>query len=108
MLDKIKPFTGQEYLESIQDNREVWIYGEKVQNIIEHPAFRNFSRSASSVTGYLSKSLGSLNWVGLTKMLQTLSSQAFFDASIKAKCPSCKAPIVGTNPMDFPLDFRQL
>ena len=41
-------------------------------------------------------------------MLQTVSSLAALEAAIKAKCPSCKAPIVGTNPMDFPLDFRQL
>lgn len=38
------PFTGQEYLESLDDGREVWIYGEKVGNIVEHPAFRNSAR----------------------------------------------------------------
>lgn len=38
------PFTGQEYLESLNDGREVWIYGEKVDNIVEHPAFRNSAR----------------------------------------------------------------
>lgn len=38
------PFTGQEYLESLNDGREVWIYGERVENITEHPAFRNSAR----------------------------------------------------------------
>ncbi|WP_239080995.1 4-hydroxyphenylacetate 3-hydroxylase N-terminal domain-containing protein [Streptomyces coelicoflavus] len=38
------PFTGAEYLESLNDDREVWIYGERVENIAEHPAFRNSAR----------------------------------------------------------------
>lgn len=38
------PFTGQEYLDSLDDGREVWIYGERVKNIAEHPAFRNSAR----------------------------------------------------------------
>lgn len=38
------PFTGKEYLESLNDGREVWIYGERVKNIVEHPAFRNSAR----------------------------------------------------------------
>lgn len=38
------PFTGQEYLDSLNDGREVWIYGERVENITEHPAFRNSAR----------------------------------------------------------------
>lgn len=38
------PFTGQEYLESLDDGREVWIYGKRVEKITEHPAFRNSAR----------------------------------------------------------------
>ncbi|GHT93744.1 pyoverdin chromophore biosynthetic protein pvcC [Betaproteobacteria bacterium] len=38
------PFTGAEYLKSLDDGREVWIYGERVKNITEHPAFRNSAR----------------------------------------------------------------
>ncbi|MCL2657132.1 MAG: 4-hydroxyphenylacetate 3-hydroxylase family protein [Betaproteobacteria bacterium] len=41
---KNTPFTGKEYLESLNDDREVWIYGERVKNITEHPAFRNTAR----------------------------------------------------------------
>lgn len=38
------PFTGEEYLASLDDGREVWIYGERVANVAEHPAFRNSAR----------------------------------------------------------------
>ncbi|MGE2716199.1 4-hydroxyphenylacetate 3-hydroxylase N-terminal domain-containing protein [Mycolicibacterium litorale] len=39
------PFTGDEFLESIRDGREVWIYGERVDDVTKHPAFRNTARS---------------------------------------------------------------
>src|SRR6266478_274687 len=38
------PYTGKEFLDSLDDGREVWIYGERVRNIAEHPAFRNTAR----------------------------------------------------------------
>ena len=38
------PLTGNEYLESLNDGREVWIYGEKVKDVTKHPAFRNSCR----------------------------------------------------------------
>lgn len=38
------PMTGKEYLESLDDGREVWIYGKRVKNLAEHPAFRNSAR----------------------------------------------------------------
>jgi 4-hydroxyphenylacetate 3-monooxygenase len=38
------PYTGKEFLDSLDDNREVWIYGERVANIAAHPAFRNTAR----------------------------------------------------------------
>jgi hypothetical protein len=38
------PYTGKEFLDSLDDGREVWIYGERVSNIAEHPAFRNTAR----------------------------------------------------------------
>ena len=36
-----RPFTGKQFLESIRDSREVWIYGERVKDVTTHPAFRN-------------------------------------------------------------------
>lgn len=44
---KKRPFTGAEYLESLRDGREVYIYGERVKDITRHPAFRNAARSAA-------------------------------------------------------------
>jgi aromatic ring hydroxylase len=38
------PYTGKEYLDSLDDGREVWLYGERVKNIAEHPGFRNTAR----------------------------------------------------------------
>jgi hypothetical protein len=43
---KNRPFTGAEFLESLRDGREVYIYGERVKDVTTHPAFRN---SAASV-----------------------------------------------------------
>ncbi|MDQ2583516.1 4-hydroxyphenylacetate 3-hydroxylase family protein [Saccharothrix yanglingensis] len=39
-----RPMTGDEYLESIRDGREVWAYGERVDDVTKHPAFRNTAR----------------------------------------------------------------
>jgi 4-hydroxyphenylacetate 3-monooxygenase len=33
--------TGDEYVESLRDGRSVYIYGEKVNDVTTHPAFRN-------------------------------------------------------------------
>ncbi|UUZ60337.1 hypothetical protein LP418_05305 [Nocardioides sp. B-3] len=35
------PMTGDEYIDSLKDDREIWIYGERVKDVTEHPAFRN-------------------------------------------------------------------
>lgn len=40
-----RPFTGAEFLESLRDGREVWLYGEKVEDVTTHPAFSNAARS---------------------------------------------------------------
>ena len=39
-----RPQTGDEYLESLRDGREVYIYGERVEDATTHPAFRNTAR----------------------------------------------------------------
>jgi aromatic ring hydroxylase len=44
MTANLHPMTGKEFLESLDDGREVWIYGERVRKITEHPAFRNAAR----------------------------------------------------------------
>src|SRR5246127_1282484 len=42
---KKRPFTGAEYLQSLRDGREVYIYGERVKDVTKHPAFRNAAAS---------------------------------------------------------------
>src|SRR6202167_1241020 len=42
---KNRPFTGAEYLASLRDGREVYIYGERVKDVTTHPAFRNAAAS---------------------------------------------------------------
>ena len=46
---KNRPFTGAEYLESLRDGREVYIYGERVKDVTMHPAFRNAARSIAKL-----------------------------------------------------------
>ena len=38
------PQTGADYLASLSDGREVYIYGERVKDVTKHPAFRNTAR----------------------------------------------------------------
>ncbi|MDH2352585.1 4-hydroxyphenylacetate 3-hydroxylase N-terminal domain-containing protein [Bradyrhizobium sp. SSUT112] len=44
-----RPFTGAEYLQSLRDGREVWIYGERVKDVTTHPAFRNAAVSIAKL-----------------------------------------------------------
>jgi paerucumarin biosynthesis protein PvcC len=37
--------TGAEYLASLRDGRAVYLYGERIGDVTEHPAFRNSARS---------------------------------------------------------------
>ena len=39
-----RPLTGEEYVESIRDGREIYIYGDRVRDVTTHPAFRNSVR----------------------------------------------------------------
>src|SRR5690606_35578633 len=45
------PQTADEYLESIRDGREVWLYGERVADVTAHPAFPNSARSMARLYG---------------------------------------------------------
>ena len=46
---KKRPFTGAEYLQSLRDGREVYIYGERVKDVTTHPAFRNAAVSVAKL-----------------------------------------------------------
>ncbi|MET8260558.1 4-hydroxyphenylacetate 3-hydroxylase family protein [Micromonospora sp. NPDC005553] len=45
----LRPFTGAEYLESLRDGREIWLYGERIKDVTEHPAFRNNARTIANM-----------------------------------------------------------
>ena len=36
-----RPMTGDEYIASLQDGREIYLHGERVTDVTTHPAFRN-------------------------------------------------------------------
>jgi len=42
-----RPMTGQEFLESVRDGREIYLNGERVPDVTTHPAFRNGARSVA-------------------------------------------------------------
>ena len=42
-----RPQNGAEYLESLRDGREIYIYGDRVDDVTTHPAFRNTARMAA-------------------------------------------------------------
>jgi 4-hydroxyphenylacetate 3-monooxygenase len=44
---KKRPFTGAEFLESLRDGREVYIYGERVKDVTTHPGLRNAAASVA-------------------------------------------------------------
>jgi 4-hydroxyphenylacetate 3-monooxygenase oxygenase component len=41
--------TGDEYIDSLRDDREVWINGERVSDVVSHPAFAEGIRSIASL-----------------------------------------------------------
>ncbi len=45
--ERTRPFTSEEYVDSLRDGREIWIYGERVGDVTTHPAFRNTVRMLS-------------------------------------------------------------
>src|ERR1700681_2960289 len=49
----VLPYSGKEFLDSLDDGREVWIYGERVKRITEHPAFRNCARMLARLYDHL-------------------------------------------------------
>jgi aromatic ring hydroxylase len=38
-----RPFSAQEYIESVRDGREIWIYGERVKDVTTHPGSNGYS-----------------------------------------------------------------
>lgn len=59
-----RPFTGREYLNSLDDGREIYIYGKRVKDVTCHPAFRNAAASVGRLYDALHapESLDRLCW----------------------------------------------
>jgi 4-hydroxyphenylacetate 3-monooxygenase len=43
-MEITRPMNGAEFIDSLRDGREVYIYGERVKDVTTHPAFRNTAR----------------------------------------------------------------
>lgn len=56
------PYTAQEYLESLRDGREVWLYGERVKDVTTHPAFRNAARVIAHLYDLMWQDAGKREW----------------------------------------------
>ncbi len=41
--------TGEDYIESLRDGRTVFVNGERVKDVTQHPAFRNSVRSIANL-----------------------------------------------------------
>jgi 4-hydroxyphenylacetate 3-monooxygenase len=39
-----RPFNGAEYIDSLRDDREIYLYGDRVKDVTTHPAFANAVR----------------------------------------------------------------
>ena len=70
-----KPLTGEEYLESMRDGREVWIEGERVADVTEHPAFRNAARQGATVSTNQTNTQSAP--VNAVQMVQRMNNQHF-------------------------------
>jgi 4-hydroxyphenylacetate 3-monooxygenase len=40
-MTALGPMTGRRYIESLKDDREVWIDGARVGDVTTHPAFKD-------------------------------------------------------------------
>src|SRR5262249_45872852 len=41
--------TGEQFLRGLQGDREVWLEGQRVRDVVSHPAFRGAARSLADV-----------------------------------------------------------
>jgi 4-hydroxyphenylacetate 3-monooxygenase len=84
MLETLtRPMTGAEYVESLQDEREVYIYGERVADVTTHPAFRNAVRSIARL--YDALHAPALSDVLTARDRQGILTHKFFKPSYSAQ-----------------------
>ncbi|OCQ54190.1 4-nitrophenol 2-monooxygenase, oxygenase component [Photorhabdus australis subsp. thailandensis] len=44
-----RPLNGKEFLDGLNDGREIWAYGERIHDIASHPAFQNPARAVAKL-----------------------------------------------------------
>ncbi|MGW4065077.1 4-hydroxyphenylacetate 3-hydroxylase N-terminal domain-containing protein [Amycolatopsis sp. NPDC004747] len=76
-----RPFTGAEYLESLRDDREVYLYGERVKDVTAHPAFHNPARMTARLYDALHDPALQPELVGPTDTGSDGYTHRFFTAS---------------------------
>lgn len=76
-----RPLTGAGYLESLRDGREVWIYGQRVQDVTSHPAFRNQARMVARLYDALHDPASQANLTCATDTGSGGYTHPFFKAS---------------------------
>src|SRR5436305_142831 len=76
---KGRPFTGAEYLESLRDGREVYVYGEQVKDVTAHPAFRNAARSIARLYDAIQKDTDAGIYVSGAKVVATSSALTHYN-----------------------------
>ncbi|RVD33764.1 4-hydroxyphenylacetate 3-monooxygenase [Mesorhizobium sp. M4A.F.Ca.ET.020.02.1.1] len=54
--------TGNEYIQSLRDGRQIFIDGRLVDNHVDHPAFRNAIRSAAKLYDYQAANQGEMTF----------------------------------------------
>ncbi|MFH5821164.1 4-hydroxyphenylacetate 3-hydroxylase N-terminal domain-containing protein [Georgenia sp. AZ-5] len=75
-----RPQTGEEYLASLRDGREVWIYGERIGDVTTHPAYRNSARSIARLYDALHDPAVNANLIAPTDTGNGGYTHAFFKA----------------------------
>ena len=50
-----RPQNGAEYLESLRDGREVYIYGDRVDDVTTHRAFRTAAQKIGITTKFVTR-----------------------------------------------------
>ena len=71
---QVRPFTGAEFLDSLHDSREVWIYGERVKleiradffNLFNHPLWNVLPGATASTTSITNPNFGQITSTGVT------------------------------------------
>ncbi len=76
----LAPMTGSEFLNSIDDGRTVYIYGERVARVIDHPAFRNTARMIARLYDAMHDEATAANLMVPTDTGNGGRTQAYFKA----------------------------